>query len=137
MGDDGVGPAVIERLRQRPLPAGVTVEDGGLCGLSLLDFWRGYRRVWLVDAVDMGMTAGSCRWIDLGLEAPAGGEAFDAHGDLAPVLALARELGEWPYELLLLAVQPQRVEPGLALSPAVARGVKRAAAMIVSRLATE
>jgi len=136
MGDDGAGPAVVERLRRRSLPPDVRVEDAGLCGLGLLDLWQGWRRVWLVDAVDMGAAAGCCRWLEPGQVLPAAG-SFDPHGGLAPVLALARELGAWPEELRLLAIQPQRIAPGMELSPPVAAGVRRAAAMIEDRLRAE
>ena len=34
-GDDGFGPAVIEQLRETPLPDGVAAVDGGTAGVGL------------------------------------------------------------------------------------------------------
>lgn len=49
-GDD-LGAKVYDRLRQRPLPAGVEVIDGGLMGLNLLKYAEGVKRLVFVDTV--------------------------------------------------------------------------------------
>jgi len=57
--DDGVGPAVIERLSRRALPAGVRAEHGGQDALRLAGLWRGEPEIWLVDALLRGDSPGT------------------------------------------------------------------------------
>jgi len=134
MGDDGAGLRVIERLRGEILPEGVRLEDAGLCGLGLLDIWRGHRKVWLIDAVNVaGGCPGEVRWLPA--QAVPRVERFDAHGGLEAVLTLAAELGELPEELELLAIVPEQVAPGQRLSAACARAVEAAVGMVLERLA--
>jgi len=51
LGDDGVGVHVINRLRSETLPAEVKLIEGGVGGLSLLNFIRGVERAVFIDAV--------------------------------------------------------------------------------------
>ncbi|MBI3361476.1 MAG: hydrogenase maturation protease [Chloroflexi bacterium] len=62
-GDDGIGPAVIEWLKQRELPAGVEVMDGGTGGLELIPTLTGRRRALIVDAANLGRAPG--KWARL------------------------------------------------------------------------
>lgn len=50
-GDD-LGPRVHDLLAQSPLPAGIQLVDGGLCGLDLLWSVEGVARAVFVDALD-------------------------------------------------------------------------------------
>ena len=65
LGDDGVGIRVLEELRRRGLddpaavPEGTRLVDGGTLGLGLLDAVRGARSLLLLDAVNLGQTAGT------------------------------------------------------------------------------
>jgi hydrogenase maturation protease len=62
VGDDGAGPAVVERLQELGLPPGVRSEDGGADALRLPSLWHGEREVWLVDAVKSASAPGTiCR----------------------------------------------------------------------------
>jgi len=57
-GDDGVGAVILDRLRCRSWPQRVRLIDGGTGGIDLLGLMDGAGQVILVDAVDMGRTAG-------------------------------------------------------------------------------
>lgn len=61
MADDGIGHAVVDRLMECELPAGIRVHaiDGDV--LALEDLWNGERAVWLVDAVSGDSPAGTLR----------------------------------------------------------------------------
>ena len=61
MGDEGVGVAVVERLAERPLPAGFTCLDGGTGSLSLLDPLLTAERVFLIDATSDGEPVGTLK----------------------------------------------------------------------------
>jgi hydrogenase maturation protease len=59
MGDEGVGVAVVERLSDRELPAGMTCLDGGTGSLQLLDPMLEADHVVLIDACSDGMPVGT------------------------------------------------------------------------------
>jgi len=53
MQDEGVGPAVVERLAaEYDFPDGVTVDDSGTMGMAVLDLFGQYDYMIVVDAVD-------------------------------------------------------------------------------------
>jgi hydrogenase maturation protease len=135
MGDDGVGIAVVERLQEETLPAGVEVLDGGTGGLALLDLMAGVERVILVDAVETGRPPGAViRLAGTDLMLPEQAPAFSLHETALPsVFALGRELGVLPSAVVLFGVQPHSVEWRLGLSPAVAAAV----AEVVGRVLAE
>ena len=71
-GDDGAGPAVLERLAAARIPAGVELIDGGLAGLETALHLQHRRRAIILDAADFGATPGHLatrrRWMTLKLE---------------------------------------------------------------------
>ncbi|MBI2299473.1 MAG: hydrogenase maturation protease [Armatimonadetes bacterium] len=89
-GDD-LGPRVCDHLRERPLPAGVTVLDGGLAGLDLLYWMDGAERVVFVDAV-AGARAEDAPVVLTGREAAGLAPARFGHEAGLPYLLRAAEL---------------------------------------------
>jgi hydrogenase maturation protease len=130
-GDDGVGPAVIDRLRGEPLPA-----DVGLVELSdpsalvpLLDETHG--RLVVVDAV-LAEPPGEVRALDLAALETAALTPVSSHGlSVGQALALAaatRAPAAASPEVRVVAINIGRPTRGLpGLSPAVAASVPRAA----------
>lgn len=130
-GDDGVGLAVGRALASAALPAGVEVELAGCLELEFIDTLRAGDALLLVDAVEMGEAAGTCRLVALDPDSlPAGQQATPAHGlALGRLLELGRRLrpDAMPRRLDLLGIQPARLDRfDDALSPAVAAAVPRA-----------
>lgn len=135
MGDDGIGPAVYDRLRQLPLPGKVELIDGGTAGLALLDLFADAGRVILVDAVDMGLPAGTVREFQLDQVVLSEQEKLSWHqAGLAEVLLLAREMELLPEDLLVIGVQPERVERLQGLSGKVGAAVTSAVATVMAQL---
>jgi hydrogenase maturation protease len=137
--DDGVGVHVTLRLGQRPLPPDVDVAEAGACGLSILDLVTGYRRLILVDAIDVGRAPGTV--IDLtldDLEANAPLHLANPHDtDLVTALSTGRRLGlELPGEIRIVAVQ---IEDAQTLSesctPRVAEAIGEACHRVLDLIA--
>ena len=89
--DDGVGPQVAKDLEGRLNQQEITVMEGSLGGLNLLDLLVGYDRAIIIDAIEtVGGKAGQIYRLDL--------EAFDATRHAASVhdinFATALELGK-------------------------------------------
>lgn len=126
-GDDGVGARVIELLGQpasisgRTLPPGTCLQDAGLPGWGLPSWFEGWSRVFLVDAVDMGLEPGMWRrFCPEEVKYSLADETFSLHQpDLACGLALAQALNLLPEELVIYGVQPADTTPGGPLSPQV------------------
>jgi hydrogenase maturation protease len=119
-GDDGVGPAVAERVRELRLPdVEVLVEDSPA---SLPDVWEDADIVVVVDAVQSGRPAGSVTTIDATDEPlPPWDGSGGTHGfGLSATVELARALETLPRRLVVIGVEGSSFTVGAPLSPAVA-----------------
>ncbi len=136
LGDEGIGVRVVEELKGLELPDGVTVVDGGTAGLGLLGLMEGHQRVIIVDAADMGQPLGqvvrftpSEAWFKAA-EAPLSLHQIG----LGEVLALSEALEVAPAELVILGVQPGRLEVGAELSPEVEGAIPQIIRIILDEL---
>jgi len=134
-GDDGAGPAVVDRLRSR-LPEGVRVLECSGDVLDLIDQWTGFATTLIVDATAPGGRAGRIRRLDLvsqPLSADFSRNSTHAFG-LAETVELARTLDRLPGQLIAYLIEGERFAIGAPLSPAVAAAVDRAAERILAEL---
>ena len=125
--DDGVGVAVVERLRPLlPLTWGVEVKALDGEPTRIIDGWRDAGLAVVVDAGRRDAAPGTVTRIEVGA---ATGEtepvlacrgASSTHGaGLAQAIALARALGRLPGRLVVYAVEGGDFGDGPGLSPAV------------------
>ncbi|WP_155056018.1 hydrogenase maturation protease [Streptomyces blattellae] len=128
--DDGVGWAVIARLREqaaeRPLPPGTELatcdgDPGRLIGL-----WEGARLAVVVDAAHAHPgTPGRVHRLELDAGLPDQPPTTSSHGlGLGEAVELARTLGLLPDHLVVYAVEGAESSLGAGLSPAVAATVE-------------
>src|SRR5512147_954276 len=119
--DEGVGVHAVRELRQKALPAGVEVLDGGVAGIGLLDFFPGAQKLVLIDAADMNLAPGTVvRFTPEEIRSLPGGPKFSAHDvGLLEVLELASALGQSPPEVVVIGVQPGEISWGTDLTPEV------------------
>ena len=128
-GDDGFGPAVVERLGA--LPAGVQAIETGIGGMALLqELMSGWDGLVVVDAVDRGAAPGRVFVLE-----PAVGAAVhvpDVHlANPDRVLSMAKALGVLPARVRIVGCQPAEVDAlGEGLSPAVERALPHAVAQV-------
>jgi len=126
LGDDAAGPLVVDRLMGRPLPAGVSLCDGGTVGLALLPEIEDAAAIVAVDAARFGGAPGTVRVF----EGPAmdellGGRRHSAHEvALADLMGAAAFTGQLPARRALVAVEPQSVALSLQPTPAVAAAIE-------------
>lgn len=119
--DDGLGVQASLMLEKESLPRNVQVEELGTPGWGLLARMDGWPRVYVIDAVRMGMKPGTWQRInqdEMRLVSEAGPVSLHEAG-LAESLELASTLGIMPEEFVLYGVEPAVIEPGEDLSPAV------------------
>jgi hydrogenase maturation protease len=137
MGDDGIGLAALERLREAWVLDDVDLVDGGTWGMSLLPVIEDARRVLFLDAIRAGAEPGEL----VRLERDALPRYFAAklsphQVDLKDVLAVAELRGTLPAETVAYGIQPMRVELGTELSSEAAASLDALVRSAVERLRT-
>ena len=122
LADDGVGVRIVESLRGEPDMAERMLIDGGTLSFSLLSHLEDAQAMLVVDAANLEAAAGTVRVFES--EAMdrfirrSGGRSVHEVG-LAEVMDMARLHGCLPPQRALVCVQPERIDWGDALSPAV------------------
>ena len=120
LGDDGVGPALLEQLVDAAArwSGRVGFLDGGTQSLALLVQFSGRQVVIIVDALETGAPPGTVHRMTLNeLRELSLGRARSAHeGNARELLAAAELLGELPDRLLVVDVEPESITTGFGLS---------------------
>jgi hydrogenase maturation protease len=134
-GDDGAGAAVIQRLQNR-LPASVATLQMDSDGVSLMEAWRGFERVILVDAACSGAAPDAIHRFDASrTELPRGLFHYSSHlFGVAEAVELARQLGRLPKRLVVYGIEGAVFTYGEGLSAAVAAAVEQVASAIAIEL---
>ena len=134
-GDDGAGPAVIQCLQNR-LPPSVATLQLDSDGVSLIEAWRDFERVILVDAAGSGAVPGFIHRFDVSrTELPRGLFHYSSHlFGVAEAVELARQLGRLPERLVVYGIEGAVFAYGEGLSAAVAAAVERVAHEIIVEL---
>ena len=135
MGDDGFGLVALARLRDEWTLEGVELADGGTWGMSLLPLIEDSERLVLLDAIAAGANPGYVVVLERDRLPIYLTRKLSPHQiDLRDVLATAEWRGNLPAETVAIGVEPQSVELGLELSPAVDRAVEAAVGVVIARL---
>jgi hydrogenase maturation protease len=133
--DDGVGPAVVDLLRDRLPRIRFLTCDGE--PTTLIEAWTGSDRAIVVDAVRAhgGELGRVHRFSAEHPTATRTGVTTPHAADLGDAVALARALDRMPRNLLIFGVQVENVGFGLGLSPAVTAAALELADEIAELLA--
>jgi hydrogenase maturation protease len=137
MGDDGVGPYVIEALAAAyRFPAGVSLLDLGTPGLDLAPFLLGADAVVVIDSVLSDGTAGALRQYRRdAILAHAPPHRLGPHDPGFKQTLLTLEFAaRAPKDVLLVGIVPKGTAPGAGLSPEVQEAVPLAVAAVVAEL---
>jgi hydrogenase maturation protease len=135
MTDDGLGLAVLDRLRHDWTLDDVELVDGATWGLSLLPVIEDSRRLLVVDAITAGQEPGSLVTLERERLPIYLSRKLSPHQvDLKDALALAAWRGHLPDDIVAIGSEPETVELGTELSPRVAASVETVADTVVARL---
>ncbi len=137
MSDEGVGVAVLARLRDRAdsFPRAEFV-DLGSSAMRALHAMAGRRKAVFVDCCFMDEPAGTLRRFtpdEVSSQKVLAGMSLH-EGDLLRIIALSRSLGECPPEVVIFGIQPQTIEPGESLTPALAERLDEYADAVAAEL---
>ena len=118
--DEGVGVHAIQALAKLAWPEQVNLQEGATAGLDLLYLVEGYARLIVIDAVRAGGKPGTLYRFtpaDVIAQRPALTSLHQV--GLLDALALARELGQAPAQVVIIGVEPKSMAWGMELSPEV------------------
>lgn len=126
-GDDGIGAAVLEAARRDSRLACAELIDIGTDALALLDHLEPGERHVIVDAAKMGLAPGEVlafRPEEARLRIAQ--DNLSVHGfGLPEAFTMAQMLGCMPDDVLIVGVEPERIEIDTGLSAAVLAAVPR------------
>jgi hydrogenase maturation protease len=137
MGNDGVGLKVIEALHKTELGSleNLDIADAGVCGLDLLNYLDGARKVIIVDAVLANSPAGSVHRLegkDLIESAEEPLNLVSVHDlTITDVLRIGEHVQSLP-EIVVIGIEIETVvtEVTLEISPEVLKGLDEAVRLI-------
>jgi hydrogenase maturation protease len=134
--DDGVGPAVLSRLREQAPTDTVQVVTSDGEPASLIEAWTGASLAVIVDAVLADPpNPGRLYRLVLDRQAFADVRQFSSHGlGLDAAIGLAQALDRMPDRLIIHAVEAADVSHGVGFTPAVAAAVAPVTAAVVRDL---
>ncbi|MCG3119753.1 MAG: hypothetical protein ALAOOOJD_02264 [bacterium] len=119
-GDDGVGLWVARRLRET-LSAPVTIIEQSGEGAALLEAWKDFQNVILIDAVHSGAAPGTIFRFEAHQQAiPTQFFHYSTHAfSVAEAIELARALRQLPARLVIYGIEGKNFAAGIELSPEV------------------
>ncbi len=123
MGDDGIGLRIVEEIARAGRATDFTAVDLSGGGVDLLAYFAPEtERIVLVDAVRAGRAPGESFVFDAAdAETRKVLSGMTTHeGDLLQAIELGRALGLPVPPIRVLGIEPERVEPGMELSPRLA-----------------
>jgi len=124
LSDEGLGVKAVQELEKRGVPENVSLYDAGTSLHLVMSSFEGYDKMIIVDAIKAGSEPGSIyRFTLKELEAgksPKVNYMFSLHEiDVPRTLALEKLVSQLPEEVVFLGMEPEKVEPGLELSPTI------------------
>lgn len=137
LSDEGVGVRAAEALLERyDPPANVEVVDGGTAGMELLEPLSNLDLLIVLDAVKRGQPPGSMVKL-AGADVPVFFRSkLSPHQiSICDVLASLEFIGDKPKDMVLIGVEPDSLELGLELTPAVSARIPEMVDLAVAELA--
>ena len=137
MGDEGVGVRVIEAMQSADWPPDVELVDGGTAGADLIDVMSDRQTLIVIDAVDADVPPGTVVRLTPDELASSNEPGISLHEiGLLETLAMTRQLGTAPEEIIILGIQPKRIHPSTELSEELRAVVPAVVEQVLQELKT-
>ncbi len=130
--DDGFGIHAVRRIHELGVPEGVEVMDGGTSGLDLLTPFSRAKKIIVIDAVKGGgepATVYRFSSDDVDFERIPVTSMHQVN--LHEVIALAKQTGYMPDELIIYGIEPKSIEVDLELSPELAAKLDKVCELVI------
>jgi len=121
--DEGVGVRCVEYLRSSGLNEGIKLVDGATLGFDLLEEMKGFEKVVIVDAVDMGKEPGHIAGFDAEqVLSLSSSEKFSLHEiGLVDVIQVGKRIGYNFSNVRIVGIQPSEVSLDDSLSETITK----------------
>ena len=118
--DDGIGLIIVRQIQNKQISS-ITVKEASGEGAALMEAWKGYESVILVDAISSGAKPGTILKIEASKEiVPAKFFHCSTHAfGAAEAIELAREMKLMPTRLLVHGIEGVNFSAGVTISQAV------------------
>jgi len=137
MGDEGIGGLIISRFQaQADKYPSVDFIDAGTGGMSLLHIIAGRKKAVLIDCACMETEPGTIkRFTPADVKSVKKLQHQSLHeADVLKITELARRLGQLPQQVVILGIEPEKIEPGQKLSDTLSSKVDDYIATIAKEL---
>jgi hydrogenase maturation protease len=138
LGDDGAGIHIARKVALLSKSPGVSVEESGATGLSLIERIKGYQRLIIADALMTEDTeSGKIHRLELKDLAKTNGTVTPHEAALVNTIEIGNSLfpGEMPAEVIIFAIQTKDVKQvSSEMTPAVKAAVPKVVKMIMKEL---
>ena len=121
LSDEGVGVRVVQELEKRPeIQPHFDIIDGGTCGMELLDAMANREHLIIVDAVLANKQPGEIVVLHDEQVPTFFSRKISPHQlGICDVLSSLKLTDEFPKNLCLIGIQPETLEPQIALSDTI------------------
>ncbi len=133
-GDDGVGNAVLQVLKQLPEMEKVELIDGATDALGLIDHFSGTDHVIIVDAAHMGEEPGTVRVFSKDeVKLKIKMDHLTVHGiSLAETFDIAHTVDSLPKKLTIIGIEPKNLGISETLSDVVKKSIPEVVSNIIN-----
>ena len=137
--DEGVGVRCVEYLKNSNLVEGIKLVDGANLGFDLLEEMKGFEKVVIVDAVDMGKEPGHIAGFDAEqILSLSSGKKFSLHEiGLVDVIQVGKRIGYNFSKVRIVGIQPGEVSWSDSLSETVAKKLPALAERVLKEINNE
>ncbi len=134
--DEGVGIRCVEYLKSRVLDNKIKLVDGAIFGFEFLEEMKGFEKVVLVDAADMGKEPGYIASFDAEqILAMPSSEKFSLHEiDLIDVIKVGKKIGYDFKNVRIVGIQPKKVSWGDRLSKTIEKKLPTLAEKVLKEI---
>lgn len=133
-GDDGVGNAVLNALKQIPEMKDVELIDGATDALGLIDHFSGANHVIIVDAAQMGEEPGTVKVFskeEVKLKIKM--DHLSVHGiSLAETFDIAQVVDSLPKKITIIGIEPKNIGISQNLSDVVTQSIPEVVSNIIN-----
>ncbi len=137
MADEGIGCRIIENfLTQADRYPHIDFIDAGTGGMTILHLIAGRQKVILIDCAHMGTKPGTIkRFTPDDVQSVKKLAHQSPHeADILKILAMAKQLGQYPDKVIIFGIEPEKIEPKQKLSEPLAKKLDDYIAAISSEL---
>ncbi|MFW6142098.1 MAG: hydrogenase maturation protease [Candidatus Saliniplasma sp.] len=122
-GDDGIGPTLVRKLKEKPFPTNIPFFDIGLKEMNLLHILKDLDSVLIIDAVNFDGDVGEFKFFEMD-EVDSIREISGSHGsNLFKIVELSKKMGEAPDEIIIMGIKPGSMELGDEMSDEILENI--------------